>query len=125
MNIKDVEGIYGDYKVKVTEDNALMVFPRTKEIREELNQLIEDNGLAAAELDVIDALVSRDITYVAPEEIGALTEANILAYGSIELDEDGDFLSSDFMWTDIAYYQVRSFVDDMLELGYCYFDLVR
>ena len=120
MNIKDVEGIYGDYEVKVTEDNALMVFPRTKQVREKLNQLVEDSGLAAAELDVIYALASRDFTLVLPEEIGALTDAHIL-----ELNEDKDFLSSDFMWSDIAYYQVRSFVDDILELGYCYFDLVR
>lgn len=70
----------------------------TKKEAKELTEVRDTKGVLNAEMEVLDNLLCNGGTLISPEDIGALTEATIIEY-------DGEYYS------DIAYYQLYSFVD--------------
>ena len=78
-----------------------LVIRCTKEESKDLIDEFNAHGYLQVEYDVLEHATSNGLHYVAPIEIGALTEATIVS--------DGENCYSDF-----HYYQIRSFVDDLI-----------
>lgn len=79
-----------------------LVIKCTKEESEELNDIVLEKGLSDAEFEVLEHCTCNGLSYVTPEELGALTSATLLT--------DDEAIYSDF-----NYYQIRSFVEDLVD----------
>jgi hypothetical protein len=81
-----------------------IVLTADQEQRNDLKDIKEEKGLMQAEGDALENLTCNGGMFVLPEDIGALTTATIIEY-------DQEYYS------DFHYYQIRSFVDDLIEEG--------
>ena len=70
----------------------------TKKEAKELVELRDEKGYYNAELEVLEDLLRNGGTLIPPKDLSALTEATIIKY-------------DDVYYSDIAYYQLYSFVD--------------
>jgi len=103
--------------VTVEKDAGGLTMKLLPEAREDLRELHAEKSLGDAEAEVLEHIIANGFIHVPPEAIGALTsapiisdDANIEDDGSISLTPDGRVYYFDM-------YQVRSFIDDLLETG--------
>lgn len=74
-----------------------------------------NHGDAWAESEALESLLANsELEWIAPEDCGALTDAPIL--GVWEYNEDGHQIKVLAAWGFMDY-QVRSFLDDLIETG--------
>lgn len=111
-------GRFGSIEVTEMKNGNLRLCCINKEYQEELMQLIEDNGIVAAELEVLEPMLANGFTYIPPIEIGGLTDGTIIGW-DVSIEDDGTYdINNATLWWDESY-AIRSFVDTLAEEGCC------
>lgn len=113
--------------------NGCLIITAEIEDQRAIRELLKIEGAThRAECDALESLIANsDLDWIRPEEIGALTDAPILGirrgYMEIDSPENSDNLEAPNRSTEEAHqviaawgymdYQVRSFLDDLVETG--------
>ena len=107
-----------EYTYDLNEGGCLIIKMNEQERKElrELKEERENGGVTAYESEALEELLANsELEWIAPEEIGALTDAPIL--GIRNCDDYNEIIGA---WGFMDY-QVRSFVDDLIETGQAVF----
>lgn len=86
--------------------------------KEELESDMDQRGIGATEADLFDkylGMIGNGFQLIAPEQVGALTDSIILGE-DVQTNEDGMVEQAEALYW-YPDYQLRSFLDDLLEKG--------
>lgn len=115
------EGIkqYGRY-VNLTKEPTRLVIELTDEGRQEITERREDFDWSDEEIiyHLLECFWTNGWNMPRPEQIGALTDGNLITDDWEQNDNDEYIHLGDVFWEEN--YMVRSTVDDLLESGVCY-----
>ena len=92
-----------------------LVFTADEETRQEIQELFDaGKGFYDREGEILEHSICNGLSYVQPEDIGALTDATILSDDSP--DDDGNFHpDAQFFWD--CNYQVTDWTETLKETG--------
>lgn len=102
------------------DDNGDLVLYATSRERRTLRKNVREVGIMQAQYDWVAFLVCDDVwEFIPPHELAWLVDDNVTILApNAERDEHGlDLLAVKTVYTDAEYYQVRSWVDDLIEFG--------
>ena len=91
-----------------------LVFTADEETRNEIRELLAEQFYAYVEEEVFEDALCNGLSWVYPEEIGALTSSPIFADGASE--DNGQFApDTRFFW--FPSYQVESHIETLMNTG--------
>jgi len=114
------ESIYGDSSIELSEDSSgNLVITVTDEGREEIKDAYDSGKKSPDDVlyDIFEGAIGNGFTWIAPETIGALTDAPIIGL-DVSIDDDGyPQLDRDSKVWWYPEYQISDPMEDLAELG--------
>lgn len=103
----------------IDSENNQLIITADADGQEELEDAYTKGGHPKAEQEVIEAITGNGLSYIAPEQIGALTDAPI--FGDIGIGDDGEVdYVGDVFW--FPNYMITDPWKELAETGRVVFD---
>jgi len=110
MKKEIIETEYGKIGWYLTDDNNTIVLTTNKVVRKELKETLEKEGFVNLELPILNDIAdyTNGGIVTTGDSVGQMTEAILFANAS---------KFGEKVYSDINYYQIRSYINDLIEYG--------